>query len=101
MAVDRDLTFALMPLADGVSGSIGPERLVAALSGGFGALALLLASLGVYGVASYTVARRRTEIGVRMALGAQSYEVILLALRETLIMTGVGILFGLAGATAR
>jgi ABC-type antimicrobial peptide transport system permease subunit len=98
--VDSDVPFALMPLADQVKASIGPERLVATLSGTFGGLALLLASLGLYGVASHGVVRRRTEIGVRIALGAQRHSVILGVLREGLISTMVGILLGLLGATA-
>jgi putative ABC transport system permease protein len=69
------------------------ERLMATLSGGFGFLAGLLATLGLYGVISYMVARRRKEIGVRIALGADRGRVIRLVLREAilLLMVGLGI----------
>jgi ABC-type antimicrobial peptide transport system permease subunit len=83
-----------------VNASLIQERLLAMLSGIFGALALLLAGLGLYGLTSYAVIRRRTEIGIRMALGAQRSEVIGLVLRQSLVMTAVGIVLGLAGAAA-
>jgi ABC-type antimicrobial peptide transport system permease subunit len=61
-------------------------------------LALVLAGVGLYGVTSYAVSRRRSEIGIRMALGAQTPDVIRLVLRQSILMTAVGILLGLAGA---
>src|ERR1043166_331164 len=70
------------------------EKLMAALSGGFGLLAGLLATLGLYGVISYMVARRRNEIGVRIALGADRTRVILLVLREAVLLLGVGLTAG-------
>ncbi len=71
------------------------ERLMAILSGLFGALAVLLASVGLYGVISYTVARRTNEIGIRIALGASRRRVIGLVLRETGVVLGVGLGAGL------
>jgi len=65
----------------------------------FGGLALLIAALGLYGVTSYTVSRRFTEIGIRMALGAQSSHVLGLVLRQSLALTAMGIGLGLAGAS--
>jgi ABC-type antimicrobial peptide transport system permease subunit len=102
VGLDRDLAFTFPPhlLADQVNASLIQERLLAMLSGIFGALALLLAGLGLYGLTSYAVIRRRTEIGIRMALGAQRSEVIGLVLRQSLVMTAVGIVLGLAGAAA-
>ncbi|MGE5645234.1 MAG: ABC transporter permease [Acidobacteriota bacterium] len=67
------------------------ERLMATLSGAFGLLAGLLATLGLYGVIAYMVARRRGEIGVRMALGADRGRVVRLVLREAALLLGVGI----------
>jgi predicted permease len=71
------------------------DRLMATLSGGFGLLAGLLATLGLYGVISYMVARRRNEIGVRVALGADRGRVISLVLRESIVLLGVGLIAGL------
>jgi ABC-type antimicrobial peptide transport system permease subunit len=63
-------------------------------------LAVGLAALGLYGVTSYAVARRRTEIGIRMAVGAGSLDVIRLVLGHSLLVTLIGIALGLAGAAA-
>ncbi len=71
------------------------ERVIALLSGFFGALALLLASIGLYGLMSYGVARRTREIGVRVALGAQQGSVRWMILRETLALTLLGIAIGI------
>ena len=73
---------------------------MAILSGFFGALALVIAALGLYGVTSYTVNRRVTEIGIRRALGAQRAHVLGLVLGQSLTLTALGIGLGLAGAAA-
>ena len=70
------------------------EKLMATLSGGFGLLAALLATLGLYGVIAYMVARRRNEIGLRIALGADRGRVIRMVLREAGMMLGVGLVIG-------
>jgi ABC-type antimicrobial peptide transport system permease subunit len=75
--------------------SLMRERLMATLSGGFGFLAGLLATLGLYGVIAYMVARRRNEIGVRIALGADRSRVIRLVLREAMLLLAVGLSAGL------
>src|SRR5437016_11158217 len=76
------------------------ERLMAALSGFFGLLAGVLATIGLYGVISYMVARRRNEIGIRIAVGADRGAVIALVLREAALLLGVGLVIGTAVAAA-
>ena len=79
-----------------MNAALTQERIVAMLSGFFGGLALLLAALGLYGVTSYAVSRRRTEIGIRMALGAAPGGVVRLVLRRVAILVGLGIVAGCA-----
>jgi len=81
-----------------VDNSLVTERLVATLSSAFGVLATLLASIGLYGVMAYTVARRTREIGIRMALGAATGNVVWLVMKEVLVLVGVGIVLGLGAS---
>jgi predicted permease len=74
------------------------DRLIALLSAGFGVLATLLASIGLYGVMAFVVARRRKELGVRLALGAQPTGVIWLVMKEVLLLLGVGLAIGIPTA---
>jgi ABC-type antimicrobial peptide transport system permease subunit len=71
------------------------DRMVARLTMLFGVLALLLASVGLYGVTSYTVARRTSEIGIRMALGAERLSVVGLILRSAMLQAGIGLALGI------
>jgi ABC-type antimicrobial peptide transport system permease subunit len=70
------------------------ERLLATLSGFFGALAAVLAMVGLYGVISYLVAKRRKEIGLRMALGAKRVDILGMILREATMLLGAGLAIG-------
>jgi len=76
------------------------ERLMATLSGFFGVLATVLAMIGLYGVISYMVIRRRNEIGLRMALGANRGDILVMVLREAAILLGIGLAIGTGLALA-
>ena len=78
-----------------VDDSLQTDRFIARLAGAFGLLAMLLASIGLYGIMAYTVARRTRDIGIRMALGAQPAGVLWLVLRETLLLVLIGVAVGL------
>jgi ABC-type antimicrobial peptide transport system permease subunit len=73
---------------------LAQDRVVAILSGFFGALALLLAAVGLYGVTAYAVARRRTEIGIRAALGAAPLDIFRLVLLRVALLVGAGVIIG-------
>ena len=76
------------------------DRLIALLSAGFGLLATLLASIGLYGVMAFVVARRRKELGIRLALGAQPGGVIWMVMREVLLLLAIGLAVGIPAALA-
>jgi predicted permease len=87
-------------LDEQVSRSLSTERMLAALSGSFGTLALALSIVGLYGVVSFTVTQRTREIGVRVALGATRFATVWLVFRDALIMTTSGIAIALPGVWA-
>jgi predicted permease len=87
-------------LNDQMDESLLQDRLVASLAGLFGILALLLASVGLYGVMAYTVSRKTNEIGIRMALGSGRIQIAGLVLREALLMVLAGLVLGIPAALA-
>ncbi len=100
-AVSKDLpVLSARTLSELVDQSLIQERLITVLSSFFGAVAALLASIGLYGIMAYAVARRTNEIGIRMALGAQKGDVIRLVLQETLLLVLSGIVLGVPAALA-
>jgi predicted permease len=98
--IDPRIAIEFTTLADQVEDSISRERLLAVLSGLFGGLVLLLASIGLYGVMSCDIGRRTNEIGLRMALGAEPRQVMAMVLREVAAIIGVGLSLGIAGSFA-
>jgi len=93
--VNGNIAITFRPLAEQVSSSLAQERLVAMLSAFFGGLALLLAGLGLYGVTSYAVSRRRAEIGIRMALGAAPGGIVHMVLRRVAGLVVAGLAIGM------
>jgi predicted permease len=98
--INRDVSLEFKTLVLQVDESLSRERLLATLSGFFGGLALLLAMIGLYGVMAYNVTRRRNEIGIRMALGAEPGRVLRMVMREVSLLIGIGLMVGLGAALA-
>jgi predicted permease len=90
--------YNLRTLARQIERSLLTERLVATLSSAFGVIATLLAVIGLYGLMAYTVSRRTREVGLRIALGAVSGDVVWLVMREVIVLVGIGVTLGLAAA---
>ena len=99
-SVDGSLSIEFTTLAAEVGKTLQREQLLATLAGFFGALALLLAIIGLYGLMSYNVARRRSEIGIRMALGAEKSLILRMIMGEVAVLVGSGISVGLGVALA-
>jgi predicted permease len=98
-SLDRDLPMVdVRTMKDQVRTTLAGQRALAQLAGGFSVLALVLASIGIYGMMAYAVNARTGEIGLRIALGARTGQVLSRVLREALWLTGTGIVFGLIAA---
>ncbi len=98
-SMDPNLPLAEVKTMDQIKDqSLAGDRFAAALFGGFAAVALILAALGIYGVMSFAVAQRTHEIGLRMALGAGRNRVLALILKEGMILACIGLILGLGGA---
>jgi ABC-type antimicrobial peptide transport system permease subunit len=92
--VHPDAIVTVKPLAADVEAMLVQERMVAGLATLFAVIAVLLAGLGLYGLTSYAVGRRRSEIGIRIALGASPADVVALVMRRTSVLIGLGAAFG-------
>jgi macrolide transport system ATP-binding/permease protein len=98
--LDPHLPLASRTLVERMNLPLMPARIVASVLGGFGLLALALAAIGIYGVMSYSVAKRTHEIGIRMALGAQRADVLKLVIGQGLTLTIIGMAIGSLAALA-
>jgi ABC-type antimicrobial peptide transport system permease subunit len=95
---DKIPVFGITTLNDQLHQNLNQERLIAQLVSFFGALALILACIGLYGVMAHGVARRTNEIGIRMALGARGGNIVWMVLRETLYLVLAGLVLGVPAA---
>jgi len=95
-SIDYDLpVFGVSSMEDVLDRSLGSRRFSADLVGGFAGLAVLLASIGIYGLLAYLVGQRSREVGIRMALGAQQGDILRMFLRKGVTLAGVGVVAGL------
>jgi predicted permease len=100
-ALDPNVTAVnAMPMTQYVTAPLYPQRVAAMLLAGLGALAMMLAAIGLYGVMSYSVSQRVHEVGIRMALGAAPAEVVALLVRQGMRFIGIGLAVGVAAALA-
>ena len=99
--VDPTLTIvSVEPMKQEVASNFGQQRMIAQLAGIFGGIALLLAAIGLYGLTAYSVVRRTSEIGVRMALGANRMNIVQMVLRGAFVQVAIGLAIGIPLAVA-
>jgi len=98
--LDRDVPAEFTVMRQMLSSSVADRRFTMMVLSAFAGLALLLAAVGIYGVVSYSVERRRREIGIRMALGARPESVLAMTLRRSMLVVGAGMVVGILGALA-
>lgn len=99
-SLGHEYVLSTKTVSEAIGNELGEERVIALLSGFFATLALLLASIGLYGLMSYAVTRRTREMGIRVALGAQRQNVLWIVLRETLTLASLGLVIGIPCAVA-
>jgi ABC-type antimicrobial peptide transport system permease subunit len=100
-AIDQDISIgSIRTINEVIHDLLQHDRMFAFLASAFGLLALVLTSIGIYGVVAYQVTRRTGEIGIRMALGAQRADVLWMVMRETLLVLAAGGALGLPAAVA-
>ena len=100
-SVDRDVPLSdIQTMSARVSGSLGRPRLLLTLLGGFAAIGLILAIVGVYGVVAYSVAERRRELGIMVALGAERGRIMRVVFRESLGHAAAGLATGIPASLA-
>src|SRR5205085_2819171 len=98
-SIDPELpAYDVRTMDDRLHDALARRRFAMLLLGVFAAFAMILASIGIYGVMSYSVNQRKHEIGIRMALGAEQNQILKLVIRQSMILVSVGIAIGLVGA---
>jgi putative ABC transport system permease protein len=100
LAIDSSLRVNVQTLEEVLEARLGPIKTTSMILTALGALALIMASVGIYGILAYATSQRTREIGIRMALGARRQEILALVMQRTLMLIAWGIGLGLIGALA-